>query len=462
MLAGAFISLATVAVIPRNVSLDYNDHQLLFWLSSAITIFFLYVSITYSGSIFSAQSLIGVVWVARFFVPYFFTFTSDNYILNMVGMRFPGQFQIAMLIINAAVIAICSTSVFFGKAYGVPQPRYKISWAELSASSLIFFALGIAGIVAFLVINIGSLEAAAVEGEMRGTIVNKGTGVLWYTGLAVIPASISYLYCQFRRTGRIKFAYMMPAVLAFLALAMLGGRVRALMPLAAMAILFFRLKGYDRPSTRGLVVVAVALVMLLIYLPIGATYRAGGLSGVASLSPGDFLKYAQWSIAGELGQLHGPYIPLAFGEGSFGGRTYLGLAWPIPDLLGMELGNTGVEVRDLAVGASTYSKKWAFHATMIGDAVLNFGRWSIPPIFLTFGLVLSFVQSGKMRMPLALPLSIVVTLGLVRAFSEETGKIPETYVYILFGILIVYVGRLIDRSGNMRPQGAGRRERSQA
>jgi hypothetical protein len=67
-----------------------------------------------------------------------------------------------------------------------------------------------------------------------------------------------------------------------------------------------------------------------------------------------------------------------------------------------------------------------------------------------FGIVLGWVQSGKRKWQLSVPISVMVSMGLVRAFSESTDKIAEVYVYIGFSMAIIVACLIVRRSENLK------------
>ncbi len=431
-------SIAFIALLPDNVIADYGRHDFLFVVSSAFVIYFIADGIRVSGSLVSAQALIGLIWFMRFFLPNLFIVDFSNWVLKMVGMADVGQFQIATVVANAATLVTLGATSLFGRLSKPAIQPSKVSWPKVSLVALAMFGVGLTALVLFLIINVGSLGAAAIDGNMRSTEVTLGTGYLWYVGLAVIPSSVVFAYSQYQQTGRLSWVMWVPAIVAFFALTLLGGRVRALIPLTGIGFLFLRIKHLDRPSLKGIMVIMAGVLVLFLYLPIGEAYRTGGIDAVLQLGFERFTEYMLWSIPGEMGQLHGPYLAIAHGEGYLEGQTYRVLLWPLSDFFNWGSKNTGVLIRDFAVGEGTYQKSWGFHASLIGDAILNFGRWFIPIKFAIFGCVMGWIQSNRRRGVLIIPISILSTLGLVRSFSESTDKIPEIYVYIgmVYAILL--------------------------
>lgn len=434
-----------IALLPGNVVADHEGHELLFVVSSVFVVYFIVDGIKVTRSFVSAQALVGVIWFLRYFIPNLFVVGSSNSVLAMVGMTDVGQFQVASVVANAATLVTLGSASLFGRI-SIPtiQPS-GLSWAKLSLVALAMFGVGLTALALFLVINVGSLAAAAIDGSMRSTEVTRGTGYLWYLSLAVIPCSMLFAYSQYQRTGRFTLAMWVPAIIAFLALSLLGGRVRALIPLAAVSFLFMRLKLLDRPSLKGAMVIVAGVLVLVFYLPIGMAYRSGGIDVVLQLGFDKFIEYMLWTIPGEMGQLHGPYLAIAYGEGFLNGQTYRTLLWPLSDFFSWGSKNTGVLIRDLAVGEGTYQQSWGFHASLIGDAILNYGRWFIPIKFAIFGFVIGWIQSSRRRGAIIFPISILSTIGLVRSFSESTDKIPEVYVYVGTMFIVLLITRLFSK-----------------
>ena len=439
-----------IALIPSNVAVNYEGNGVLFEVSCAFVAYYIVYGVKVSQSLVSAQAIIGVIWFFRFFLPNMFVENTYHPVLQMVGMTDVGQFQVATILTNAATLMALSSASLFGKLVKLDLRHTRASWSKVSQVSMISFVVGLTSILLFLVINVGSLSEAVIEGSMRSMDVVRGSGYLWYVGLAVIPSSLLYAYSQYQRIGCFTPSMLIPVVIAFFVLSLLGGRVRALIPVAAIGFLFMRVTGLDKPSLKSFFMMASGLFGVLIYMAIAMTYRAGGINTVIELGVDEVITYAAWTIPGEIGQLHGPYLAIAYGEGNLIGQTYQALLWPLSEILNLGPRNTGVIVRDLGIGEDVYERNWGFHPSLIGDALLNFGRWFIPVKFIILGCVMGWFQSKKRLSAIAIPTSILVTLGLARSFSESTDKISELYVYLAVLYFIYAFGNRLRIPSNIR------------
>lgn len=432
-------------MLPANAAENLEEQGSLFVLSSAFVFYFIAYGVKVSGSFLSVQSLVGVIWLLRFFLPNMFVQDTYHPVLLMVGMTDPVQFQLATVVANAATIVTLGASSMFGAVAKLELIKSDVPWSKFYRFSLVTFGIGLISISLFVIVNVGSLGAAIVDGAMRSTEVIGGTGYLRYLSLALIPGALLFSYCHYQRWRRFSIVAWVPAIVAFFALSLLGGRVRALIPLAAVAFLFMRAKNLDRPSMRSAAILFSGVVTVLIYMAIGMTYRAGGIETVLQLGVEEIVDYVTWTIPGEIGQLHGPYLAIAYGEGRLGGETYRVLLWPLSEIFGWESRHSGVFVRDLGIGEGAYEKNWGFHPSLIGDAIINYGRWFVPFKFAIFGALIGWLQSSKRQGVFAIPLSILVTLGLARAFSESTDKIVEVYIYVVMAYATLFMARLTIR-----------------
>jgi oligosaccharide repeat unit polymerase len=277
--------------------------------------------------------------------------------------------------------------------------------AGISHAALVGMVVGGAALVVFIVKN-ASL-GAVLTGAIRHTTVQEGTGMyfrLIYGGIAGSILLSAYLL----EKDRTRVA-LIPVSVCTLLLLTLGGRGRAITPLLVGLLMFWyrsrEQKGWPSLHFRMKHIVLAILVFVLgtwLFYFIGL-YRGGhGLSAFnPSLSLQGIWEYLQYSIFVEFGHLHALAGAVAIGPGVLAGRTFLGvLTFPLSKFLPIPGRSAGVYIAETLVGFNA-DEKWGFHASLIGDAYLNFGLLGIAIVMPLFGMTIKFLyakfRTGKLN-----------------------------------------------------------------
>ena len=138
--------------------------------------------------------------------------------------------------------------------------------------------IGFAALVLFVGSHV-SVSDAVSTGEMRGTEIRAGTGKYFHLSLMLIASSVVFsAYLIERRYSW--WITSLPAVVAAASFWVLGGRVRAFVPMACVALLlWYRRNELKVPVRTGF---ALTLILLPVFSYVGQLYRGGiGLEAFA-------------------------------------------------------------------------------------------------------------------------------------------------------------------------------------
>ena len=348
------------------------------------------------------------------------------------------------------VLALTSLS---GVALGwlIARGKSSRSWrldfcfaSGVNHAAVLAMAVGFAALVVFIVKN-ASLSAL-VTGAMRGVTVEEGTGVYFRLIYLLIAGSIVLsAYLLKREKSGIA---LIPVLFCMLALLGLGGRGRALTPLlAGLLLVWYRKreqKAWPAISFRiAHVFVVIPTILFMAWLfHFGALYRGGyGLSAFSlSLSPQGIREYVQYSIFAEFGQLHGLAGAVAIGPGVLEGRTFLGsLSWPLPKLMPIPGRSAGVFIIETLEGFHS-ERKWGLHASLIGDAYLNFGLVGILLIMPLFGMLAKLLYVKLRTGTLNAALYAFAAVYGVNLFLKSIESWPHMLTGLVFMLGIIRFG----------------------
>jgi oligosaccharide repeat unit polymerase len=313
--------------------------------------------------------------------------------------------------------------------------------AGISHAALVGMVIGGAALAVFIVKN-ASL-GAIVTGEMRNTTVQEGTGVFFrFIYMAIAGSILLSAYLLGRRKARIA---LIPVFVCTLLLLTLGGRGRAITPLVAGLLLVWyrgrQQKGWPSLHFRMKHMVTAVLVFLSgtwLFHFIGL-YRGGhGLSAFReSLSLQGIWEYLQYSIFVEFGHLHSLAGAVAIGPGVLAGQTFLGvLTFPLSKLLPIPGRSAGVYIVETLVGFQSEEARWGLHASLIGDAYLNFGLLGIAFVMPLFGMLLKFLYAKFRAGKLNAALYAYATVYGVNLFLKSIEAWPHMLVGLVFMLVI--------------------------
>jgi oligosaccharide repeat unit polymerase len=308
-------------------------------------------------------------------------------------------------------------------------------------SALIGMSIGVAALVLFVASN-ASLGAVVGSGEFRSTEIQVGTGIFFWLSLLLIASSVT-LTAYLVAINRAWWVALLPVFLAMVLFWTLGGRVRALTPVAAGLLLLWYRRG--RPDLRIKAGVAVAIMLLPAALYAGQLYRGGqGVEGIARAFSLDavagYMGDAIWVDWGQLYVLAGATTigPAALDGGTFA-RTLL---WPFSEYVVPIAGRSaGVFIAERLVGFGG-GRRWAFHSGLIGDAYVNFGLAGVAIASAIFGIVIKrlYVRWREGRVHDAV-YALALLYGL-RIFFESIEKFPEGWIILFFAVLVIRAGRV--------------------
>jgi hypothetical protein len=313
----------------------------------------------------------------------------------------------------------------------------------LPYAAMLGMLIGLAALILFIGSHVPVSEAVST-GEMRGTEVRAGTGKYFHLSLMLIASSVVFsAYLIERRYSW--FVTSLPAVVAAASFWVLGGRVRAIVPMACVALLlWYRRNELKVPVRTGFV---LSLILLPVFSYVGQLYRGGmGLEAFSEIfSVSSLIDYVNYAVWLDWGQLHALAGAVAIGPGVLGGQTFTALLWPLTKFVDLPGKSAGVFIVQTLVGYD--EEKWAFHATLIGDAYLNFGVLGVFVVTAAFGFLLRKVYVAFKQGTIgAVYYSLVMVYGLriffesVEEWSEGLEMMVYAYLLIRFGPILFNVG----------------------
>jgi len=322
-----------------------------------------------------------------------------------------------------------------------PSRLHFSSKPGLSHAALIGMFIGGAALAVFIAKN-ASL-GAIVTGAIRNTTIQEGTGIYFrFIYMAIAGSILLSAYLFQRNKSRIA---LIPVLICTLGLLPLGGRGRAIIPLAAGLLL----QWYRNRERKGWPVLLFRLRPVLIAVPVFllgtwlfhfvALYRGEhGLSAFNhSLSLQGILEYLQYSIFMEFGHLHSLAGAVVIGPGVLEGKTFLGsLTFPLSKLLPIPGRSAGVYIVETLIGFHT-EDRWGLHASLIGDAYLNFGLLGIMLVMPVYGMLMKLLYSkfrtGKLN---AAVYAFAIVYGL-NLFLKSIEAWPHMLVGLAFMLVII-------------------------
>jgi hypothetical protein len=426
-----------------------------------MTIGYIGVVVVFRHSIISTRDLFNPLCVVLFIC--FIRYSSPAFLL-MAGVKPPLETSIFYQLMGlsesdwlwAHVLTLTSVAGialgwFLVRAQPSEPLRIDFSFARGVGHAAVFGMLvGLAALVAFIVIN-ASL-GAILTGTIRNTTIQQGTGMYFRLIYMMIVGSILLsAYLLARNRPRIA---LVPVVLCGLFLLPLGGRGRAIMPLLAGLLLLWYRKREERgwPKFRFRIAHAFVFVPSLLLITwlfhFGAMYRGGhGMGALAmSLSLQGNWQYVQRSIFVDFGQLHGLAGAIAIGPGVLEGKTFFGsLSWPLSEVLPIPGRSTGIFIIETLMGFSK-ENRWGLHASLIGDAYLNFGLFGIMLIMPLFGMLSKLLYAKFRSGQLNAAIYVFAAVYGVNLFLKSIDGWPYTLAGLVFIWAIIRFADLLDFS----------------
>jgi hypothetical protein len=159
-----------------------------------------------------------------------------------------------------------------------------------------------------------------------------------------------------------------------------------------------------------------------------------------TLSMSAILAYIQHAIWVDFGQLHSLAAAVAIGPRVLEGRTFLTLFWPMGKIFALPGKSAGVFITQMLVGLG--DRKWGFHATLIGDAYLNFGLIGVILVTAIFSMILKIIYIGfreRFISNAGYALSVMYSLTM---FFETIEKYGEALTILAFVFAIIKIGQV--------------------
>jgi oligosaccharide repeat unit polymerase len=322
--------------------------------------------------------------------------------------------------------------------------------ASVKHASLAGMLVGLAALLTFVRAN-ASL-GAIMSGGFRGTTIQVGTGKYFFLAYLLIAGGV-LLSCHLLAHGRTRLS-MVPLVVTALLYWVLGGRARAMTPIAAgLLLLWYR--GREEKAWRKLALrpkyIAVGLLVPLCILwlsYVGLMYRGetGILAFSEALSVSRFSQHVKESIFSDLGQLHGLAGAIAIGPGVLGGATFIGaLSWPLSNIIPLPGRSAGVFITEELLGFGNDEKRWGFNASLIGDAYLNFGFSGVVMVMLLFGALLKILYLKFRQGNLHCAIYTLALLSAVQAFWVSIEVWPQALTTVSFAVFVIVLGNTVFR-----------------
>jgi len=342
-------------------------------------------------------------------------------------------------------------------------PRREKSHLQVSPESripaVVTMMLGAVALVFFVARN-ATLGDVVTQGTFRSTQIQVGTGPLFYLGLLLVPGSIVLSAHLLGRHRSVLFA-ISPTIFVFACFFVLGGRVRAIVAvLAALLLVWHTRRGSNQrpraPWKRLVLWVTITLPMLVVLANVGSLYRGGeGLAAFGeSIATTD--EYLEGAFFVDIGHLHSLAGATKFGPGELHGITFLGvMSWPLSEIIKVPGRSSGVFIIDELVGRA--ERPYGLHATLMGDAYLNFGIAGVFPICAALGASMRVLHQRFRHGQISTPMYALMYLSALRLFAESIDKWGESLFLILSTYLLFRLSALMFRSPSTRTWSPGLR-----
>ena len=307
-------------------------------------------------------------------------------------------------------------------------------------AAILGICVGFAALLVF-VRSHGLILEAVSTGEMRATEIREGTGKYFYLSLMLISSSIVFSAYLIRK----RYAWWLTSLPSLLAASMfwvLGGRSRAFVPMACVALLLWYRRDELKVPMRT--VFSLTLVLLPVLSYVGLSYRGGeGMNAflrIFSLSA--FAAYVNYAVWVDWGQLHSLAGAIVVGPGVLGGQTFsYNLLWPVSQFLDLPGKSAGVLIVQTLLGES--ERSWGFHATLIGDAYLNFGIAGVFVVTAILGVILKVLYFGFRHGQIDSVYYSLAVIYSMRIFFESVEKFGEALVVFIFAFSVIRLGQTI-------------------
>jgi hypothetical protein len=332
----------------------------------------------------------------------------------------------------------------------IKDSRLKFHLADgTKYAALAGMSVGALALLAFILGNAGL--GVIMSGEFRGTTIQVGTGKYFFLAYLLLAGSL-VLSCYKLNTAHNKWISLLPVSVATALYWPLGGRGRALTSLLG-GLLFLWYANRERTNWKKVswkpitILRAVAgMVLVVWFMYAGSMYRGsgGGVRALAeSLSLSGFRSYVASAAFTDLGQLHSLAGAVAIGPGVLAGETFLGaLTWPLGKVLPIPGRSAGIYIVETLAGFHG-DEKWGVHATLIGDAYLNFGLVGVCIVMLLFGSLLKMLYMNFRGGNLHITIYIAAFVHTQQILLGSIEVWPYALTVLGFTVAILLLGRTV-------------------
>jgi oligosaccharide repeat unit polymerase len=332
-----------------------------------------------------------------------------------------------------------------------PHKRLKFDLSEsVKYVSLVGMLIGALAIVAFVMMN-ASL-GVIMSGGFRGTTIQVGTGKYFFLAYLLISGSVLFsCYLLAHGCTRLSIA---PLVVTALLYWILGGRNRAMTPVAAGLLLLWyygrEKKAWEKVTlTPKYIALGLFIPLCIVWLSwVGLMYRGefGARAFSEALSISAFLQHIKQTIFSDLGQLQSLAGAIAIGPGVLGGHTFIGaLSWPLSQVVSLPARSAGVFIVEELIGFGKNQERWGFNASLIGDAYLNFGFTGVVMVMLLFGALLKLLYLKFRQGNLHCAIYTLAVLSAVQAFWVSIEVWSQALTVIGFAVSLIVLGSTVFR-----------------
>lgn len=430
----AFISTALILITAYEMGEALQqDYEWLFNVHCVMMGFLVVGSVVATKDKINPLVLLVFVAHLRFFVPYWVGRSSfqDVHLFATMGIVHPSQWVSSALLAALGVAAF--GTVFIVSCGGAPNRAQR---ANAATQTVLWgwFTVGLLSLLVFVGLNTG-IGAALESGSMRTTEIGGGTGYFFYVGLLAIPASV-LLFSAYIVNGQM-LSSLAAITLYGLFFAVLGGRVRALVPMLMAAWVYWYLISKMRASLRIVVAAALTMPILVIMFVILGQFRFGG--GLqAALNIENLSEHIVNFLTVELGQLHPIAGAQIIGEGYLGAGAFSDVLWPANKFISIGDGeHAGVFIARHLVGFDYAKREWGFHPTLIGQSYLVFGLGGVLGISAIAGCVSGLVYRSFRQGVLSVELNVLLQIHIMLIYFQSTGIYSQLAASLIcYGVIV--------------------------
>jgi O-antigen polysaccharide polymerase Wzy len=308
------------------------------------------------------------------------------------------------------------------------------------------------GLVA-LAMFVGSNASPDViaSGEFRKTTIQPGTGKFFYLAYFLIAGSVLSSYCLLAKKRG--WYSLVPVLVAALFYSVLGGRNRAMTPVAGGLLLLWYYRREQNSwrklsiKPRYFVLIPVMITFAVWLSWVGLLYRGefGVRAFAEAMSLTAFWEHVRFTVFGDLGQLHTLAAAIAIGPGVLHGQTFVGaLSWPLGMFLSISGKSAGIFIVETLVGFGD-GDKWGLNASLIGDAYLNFGLVGVIIVMLIFGALIKTLyvmfRSGRLHSAIY----VIAVLSFVHMSWVSVDTWPQALSTLSAITFLILLGKTLFR-----------------